>query len=65
MTYTKYKVLREVAADNNWKVVAAKKKGDAENPDQNPANKKGKDGNASQQMTKEEKEKFNKEEAAR
>ena len=45
LTYTKYKVLREVAAENGWKVVSAKKRGDADNSDL--PNRKGKDGNAS------------------
>ena len=61
MTYTKYKILREVALEMQWKVIAKKK----ENDDDPKDKKKGKESNSQQQMTKEEKEKFTKDELAR
>ena len=65
LTYTKYKVLREVALEMQWKVVTAKKKEEkAENQPEH--NKKGKEtSNAQQQISKEEKERLHKEELAR
>ena len=59
LTYTKYKVLREVALEMQWKVISAKKKETVEES----KDKKQKD--VQQQMTKEEKEKFMKDELAR
>ena len=43
MTYTKYKILREVALEMQWKVITAKKKENADDPKDN---KKAKESNS-------------------